>query len=60
MTFSGKSARASFVTDTLHQVSGEDSELLRMAVLLQRAVLVAATVANTMAFATSKRGEINQ
>jgi len=31
-----------------------------MAVLLQRAVLIALAVANTMAFATSNRSEINE
>jgi hypothetical protein len=31
-----------------------------MAVLLQRAVLIAAAVANTMALAISKRGEIDE
>src|ERR1700678_1077477 len=46
-------------TDTLHQVRGTGPGLGRMAVLLQRAVLIAAAVANTM-FATSKWGDINE
>jgi hypothetical protein len=53
------SARASVMTDTLHQVRGEDPGLRRTAVLLQRAVLIAPAVANTM-FATSNRSEINE
>src|SRR5450432_2133380 len=52
-------ARALVMADTLHQVRGEGPELRRMAVFLQRAVLIAAAVANTL-FATSKRGEINE
>jgi hypothetical protein len=49
------SARASIITDTLHQGRGEDPGLQRMAVLLQRAVSVAPAVANTIAFATSAK-----
>jgi hypothetical protein len=52
--------RASVMTDTLHQVRGEDPGLRRMAVLLQRAVLSRSAVANTMAFATSNRSGINE
>jgi hypothetical protein len=47
------------MTDTLHQVRGKDPELRRMAVLLQRAVLIASAPANTL-FATSNQGEINE
>jgi hypothetical protein len=43
------------MTDTLHQGRGEDPGLLRMAVLLQRAVSDAPAVANTIAFATSAK-----
>ena len=52
-------ARALVMTNTLHQVRGEGPELRRMAVLLQRAVLIASALANTL-FATSNQGEINE
>jgi hypothetical protein len=53
------SARASVMSDTLHQVRGEGPGLRRMAVLMQRAVLIASALANTL-FATSNRGEIDE
>src|SRR5580704_12137740 len=52
-----KRASARLMTDTLHQVRGEGPGLRRMALLLQRAVLIASALANTLV-ATSKRGEI--
>ena len=52
--------RASVMTDTLHQVRDKDLGLLRMAVLLQRAVSVTPAVANTMTYATSSRREISE
>jgi hypothetical protein len=49
------SARASVMTDRLHQGGGEDAGLLRMAVFLQRAVLSRSAVANTITFAISAK-----
>jgi hypothetical protein len=46
------------MTDTLHQVHGEGPELRRMAVLLQRVVLIASALANTLF--DLQTGEINE
>jgi hypothetical protein len=45
--------------DTLHQVQGKDPGLGRMAVLLQRAVVIASALANTL-FAAFNRHKISE